>query len=290
MSTTIDIGTPPEAGTAAGGPARSRDPLRAVARGAGQTLITLGLVALLFVGYELWVTDVLAAEQQQELSEQIRDQWADTPTVGAAPSGEALALPPATAAEPAPQPEPPSAPAPIDVALGEPFAVLHIPRLGLDYEQVVVEGTSQVQLALGPGHYLGTAMPGEQGNVALAGHRVGRGSPFLHLDRLRPGDALVVETADTWFVYRVLGDSASGDFDADPTGIPGQRIVRPGDVSVISATPGEPGGAPATGAYLTLTTCHPRYSAEQRLIVHARLDGAPVSKATAPDGPPELGG
>ena len=80
-------------------------------------------------------------------------------------------------------------------------------------------------------------MPGEQGNVALAGHRVGKGSPFLELDKLRPGDPIVVETAQSWFVYRVLGDPSTGDFGTDPSGIPGQEIVRPTDVAVIARTP-----------------------------------------------------
>jgi sortase A len=133
-------------------------------------------------------------------------------------------------------------------------------------------------------------MPGEQGNFAVAGHRVGRGSPFLDLDRMQPGDPIVVETSDYWYVYRVLGDPATGDYDSDPSGIPGQHIVRPENVEVISPSPGGPADGAPSGAYLTLTTCHPKYSAEQRLIIHAALDGAPVSKATTPDGPPALAG
>ncbi|NEK84840.1 class E sortase [Blastococcus saxobsidens] len=265
---------------AVGRPPRGRDVGRTLVRGTGQTLLTVGLVALLFVGYELWVTDLLAAREQDRLTEQIRDDWAEDPTVGG-PGPVAAAPPPGDAPAPAP-------PEVLDVAVGEPFAVLHIPRLGADYERVVVEGTAQTQLAQGPGHYLRTAMPGEQGNLALAGHRVGRGSPFLDLDRLRPGDPIVVETAGTWFVYRVLGAPGDQDFAGDPSGIPGRRIVRPTDVTVLSPTPGGPAGGPATGAFLTLTTCHPKYSAEQRLVIHARLDGEPVSRATAPDGPPAL--
>ena len=120
---------------------------------------------------------------------------------------------------------------------GGAFAVLYIPRLGLDYQRVVLEGTSEEQLTQGPGHYEGTAMPGEPGNMGLAGHRVGKGSPFLDLDQLRPGDPIVVETVDSWFVYRVLGDVATGDLEADPSGIPGQEIVRPTDVEVLVADP-----------------------------------------------------
>ncbi|MBJ7452797.1 MAG: class E sortase, partial [Blastococcus sp.] len=115
---------------------------------------------------------------------------------------------------------------------------------------------------------------------AFAGHRVGKGSPFLELDAMRPGDPVVVETADSWFVYRVLPDD-------DPSGIPGMQIVSPSAVEVIAPTPDAAASAPS-GAYLTLTTCHPRYSARQRLVVHARLDGGALSKAQYPDGPDAL--
>ena len=276
MSSAVDLERPPGE-TPAATPRRKGDVGRAVIRGVGQTLITLGLVALLFVVYELWVTDLIAARDQNHLSQQIHQQWADAPTVTPAPATPA-------------QPAAPFTPSAIDVSVGQPFAVIHIPRLqGSDgYSRVVVEGVAQTQLAQGPGHYIGTAMPGEQGNVAIAGHRVGRGSPFLDLDKLLPGDAIVIETSDAWFTYRVLGDAATGSFTGDPSGIPGQEIVLPTDVSVISPTPGGAANGPATGAYLTLTTCHPKFSAHQRLIIHARLDGAPLSKAASPNGPAAL--
>jgi sortase A len=246
---------------------RPGDVGRTVVRGIGQTLVTLGMVVLLFVVYEVWVTDLLTAQRQGQLSDELQSGW-DDPTVT-----DQGATPP-----------------PIDVALGQPFAVLHIPRLGGDWSRVVVEGTGGEQLAEGPGHYVGSAMPGEQGNLALAGHRVGRGSPFLDLDRMRPGDPIVVETAGFWFVYRVLGNAATGDLAAGPGGIPGMHIVRPSDVDVIAPTPGGAPDAAASGAYLTLTTCHPKYSARQRLIVHAVLEGGPVSRAQSPDGPDALRG
>jgi len=283
VRTAVDLDTPPAGNRAAAREPRRRDRGRAVVRGIGQTLITFGLVALLFVVYELWVTDMFAARGQTQLSQEIHEQWADAPTV----------TPPAAApSDGTPVPAPAPAPETIQVGLGDPFAVLHIPRLagGDGYERVVVEGVAQVQLAQGPGHYIDTAMPGQEGNFAVAGHRVGRGSPFLDLDQLRPGDPVVVETAADWYVYRVLGDPATGDFGTDPSGIPGQEIVRPTDVAVISPTPGGPADGATSGAYLTLTTCHPKYSARQRLVIHARLDGAPLSKAEAPDGPAALAG
>ena len=281
MSSAVDVDSPrSDTRPPAEAPRQRGDWLRTLSRGIGQTLITFGLVALLFVVYELYVTDLIAAREQDQLSQQIEEQWADPP-----PADAPTVAPPEGAPAPAPAPVPES----FQVGLGEPLAVLHIPRLGEDYSRVIVEGTAQVQLEQGPGHYLDTAMPGQEGNFAVAGHRVGRGSPFLDLDRMRPGDAVVVETEGNWYTYRVIGDAATGDFRADPSGIPGREIVRPTDTAVISPTPGGSVDAATSGAYLTLTTCHPKYSAAQRLIIHARLDGAPLSKASAPDGPPALG-
>jgi sortase (surface protein transpeptidase) len=243
-------------------PAARREPerWRTAARTIGEVLVTGGLVVLLFAVYELFVTDVITAQRQDVLSEELREDWnGSTPVV---PVHESK--------------------------LGDAFAVLHIPRFGLDYERVVLEGTEEKQLSQGPGHYIDTAMPGEQGNVSFAGHRVGKGSPFLDLDLLEPGDPIVVETADSWFVYRVLGDRVTGEFTGDPSGILGQQIVAPEDIEVISPTPGGSAGAAPSGAFLTLTTCHPRYSARQRLIIHAALDGAAIPKSEQPNGPAAL--
>jgi len=239
---------------------RRSDRWRVLTRGLGELLVTGGLVVLLFVVYELVVTDLLNERRQAQLNEQVQAEWR-------APSST------------------PGGPEP---TVGAPIAVLHIPRLGIDYRRVVLEGTTEEQLRQGPGHYVGTAMPGQQGNVAFAGHRVGKGSPFLDLDLLRPGDPVVVETAESWFVYRVLGDRGSGDFAADPTGIPGRRIIRPTELDVVSPTPGAGAEAPPSGAYLTLTTCHPKFSARERLVLHAELDGVPFSKIDVPGGPPAL--
>ncbi|MCZ2858543.1 class E sortase [Blastococcus sp. VKM Ac-2987] len=241
------------------GPARG-DRVRGVVRGVGELLVTCGLVLLLFVVYEVYVTDFLTDRRQDELSSELQDRWADAPAEAGL----------------------------VQVEIGDAFGVLRIPRLGEDYARVILEGTTEGELSQGPGHYAGTAMPGEPGNVALAGHRVGKGSPFLELDLMQPGDPIVVETADRWFVYRVLGDPATGDLDTDPSGIPGRQIVSPADVSVIAPTPNQAASAGPTGSYLTLTTCHPRFSARQRLIIHARLDGAGIPKAEMPDGPPAL--
>ncbi|MFQ1003188.1 class E sortase [Modestobacter sp. SSW1-42] len=242
---------------------RPRDPLWQVAvRGVGQLLVTAGLVVMLFVFYEVYVTDFLNDRTQGQLSAQIHEQWDAAP---ADPAADQVAPP-----------------------VGQPVAVVHIPRLGEDYEKVVLEGTTEDELSQGPGHYVGSALPGQQGNLALAGHRVGKGSPFLDADKLLPGDPIVVETASSWYVYRVLGTPGTTDYGVDANGVPGQQIVTPDRVDVIAPVPGGNEASAPAGAYLTLTTCHPKYSARQRLIVHAVLEGGAISKAEAPDGPPAL--
>ncbi len=130
-----------------------------------------------------------------------------------------------------------------DTSEGEALTRLVIPALKVD--TVVVEGTGASALRAGAGHYPNTPLPGEQGNVAIAGHRTTYGKPFANLDRLAEGDQIVLETPIGQNVYRV----SRAPF-----------VVANNDFSVISQTPGRT---------LTLTTCHPKGSARQRLIVRA---------------------
>ncbi len=254
-------------------PRTGRDLLFTGIRGLGQACITAGLVVLLFVVYELFITDLLTNQRQEELTQELLKNWEDDPTLG-----------------PDLGPDLPGGGLPT-VPLGEGFARIRIPALGADYVKVVVEGTDPGVLVQGPGHYVDSAMPGELGNFSLAGHRVGKGSPFLDLDQLRPGNAIVIETEEFWFTYRVLGDPGTGNFGSDPSGIPGQQIVSPQDTEVVFPVPGldDPTVEP-TAAYLTLTTCEPKFSARLRLIIHAGLDGPALPRADYPDGPPALAG
>ena len=134
------------------------------------------------------------------------------------------------------------------------FAIVRIPRFGVDYARPLIEGTERPELALGIGHYVGTAGPGQLGNFAVAGHRTTYGRPFHDVDLLRDGDRVVVETVATVHVYEVTT----------------REIVRPTDVRVIAPVPGDPGAAP-TQALLTMTSCHPKYGATHRFVVHGRL-------------------
>ena len=141
---------------------------------------------------------------------------------------------------------------------GNALARLYLPTLdGPDHPQVVVEGVSHEDLKRGPGHYPGTAAPGEVGNVVVSGHRTTYAAPFRRVDELAVGDPVVVETRDRWFTYRVtellvVAPSAAGELDAvpnDPTAVPRERL-------------------------LTLTTCNPKYSARTRLVVRGTLASA----------------
>jgi sortase A len=219
------------------------DGVRTALRGVGQTLMTLGVVVLLFCVYEVKVTGLVTAREQERLGEQLRAQWADP--VQRPSAGE-----PATV--------------PVSLELGEGFAVLHVPALE-DYEPwVVVEGVGTADLKNGPGHIPGTALPGELGNVVLSGHRTTYGAPFERFGELEPGHEVVLETRDGWFTYTVQGS----------------EIVAPTAVEVTYAVPGDPEAAP-TERLLTLTTCHPKYSARERLIVRAVLTAA-SDKASGP--------
>lgn len=205
----------------------------------GELLITAGVLLLLFVVWQLWWTDVRAEAAQEKRTDALQQDWGDF-----APDQ----LPP-----PAEQSDPPALPAP---APGQAFAIVYVPRFGAGYQpRPVLEGTGQEVLKEGVGHYPGTALPGAIGNMALAGHRVTYGKPFNQIAELVKGDAVVVETEQAWFTYRVTST----------------EIVSPREVDVIAPVPRDPTAVP-TQRMLTLTTCHPMFSARQRYIVYAVLD------------------
>jgi len=221
----------------------------------GEVLVTLGVLLGLFVVWQLWWTDVVANREQRRLLADL--SWAVDPDDAPATSGERHT-------EPAPVVEEPEH--------GVTFATLRVPRWGEDYVRTISQGTSKKDVldVLGLGHYEGTAMPGGIGNFAVAGHRVTYGKPLNRIEELAVGDALVVQTEHTWYVYRVTGS----------------RVVGPWQTDVVAAVPGEPDAVP-TEAVMTLTTCHPMYSARQRYVVHAALEyWVPVADGT----PAEIGG
>jgi sortase A len=128
---------------------------------------------------------------------------------------------------------------------------IQIPSIRLD--TVVVEGTNSTALAAGAGHYRDTPLPGEPGNMAIAGHRTMNGHPFNRLDELKLGDKVILITPFGRYTYEVVQPF---DGHANPW------ITTPNDWNVVS---------PTKDAMLTLTTCHPKGSARERLIARAKL-------------------
>jgi sortase A len=224
--------------------------------GLGRILIISGLVVLGFVAYQLWGTGLESSRGQDELTQGlVRDAVAgdvdDSSVVAVSDVTDRLArVDPGTAP---PLPPPPQ---------GEPVGVITIPRIGL--ERVIVEGVSKDDLKKGPGHYPGTPLPGQAGNAGIAGHRTTYGAPFNRIDELVPGDEISVFTAQGEFTYTVI--PAPGQTEQS------WYVVAPSQVEVL---------ADVGDNRITLTACHPKYSARERIIVHAVLAAPPAAAAPA---------
>jgi sortase A len=182
----------------------------------GRLFIAAGLVILLFLAYELWGTKFVAERNQRALAKQVKfPKTAPTP-----------------AQSPAPVPE-----------LGTGVARIEIPKIDVNW--IVVEGVSIDQLKKGPGHFPGTAYPGDKGNVVISGHRATYGEPFARMNEVTVGDPIKLTTVRGVFDYTVIE----------------KKIVPPTDLSVVQDFQDE---------RLTLTTCEPRYGSKLRMIVVAK--------------------
>jgi len=137
------------------------------------------------------------------------------------------------------------------VAQSDAFALLYIPRLGSHvWATPVLEGIDPPQLDSGVGHYVGTALPGDQGNFAVAGHRATHGEPFAYFDHLRQGDRVYVRTIAHWFVY-VLDKNV---------------MVKPSKVWVIDPQPGQLARTVFSDHLISLVTCDPRWGSARRWV------------------------
>lgn len=220
---------------------------------AGEILITAGVLVLLFIGWRMWFEGLTLNAAQENEAAGLSELW-NTPA----------------ASEPPPPTEPPSNPAvpaasygePVvmssgDLAEGEKFAVLYVPRFGENFKRTIAEGVdpkSVLNLG-GAGHYTQTAMPGAVGNFAIAAHRDGWGSPFMKINELQLGDAIYVETQDGWYTYRYRST----------------EYVTPYGIGVLEPVP-QVEGAAATDRVITLTSCNPLYIASERVIAYGVLE------------------
>lgn len=210
----------------------------------GELLITAGLFIFLFIFWQVYWTNIGANKEQDRLISAFHEEIAP-------------------AAEPAEESaERRDTPPPLDrsklgaVDSNQLWGVIYIPRFGPDYAVGIAEGISEKKvLDKGSvGHYPETQVPGELGNMALAGHRQMYGAPF-DLPQIQVGDSIVIETEENWYVYKVTSD----------------EIVLPTQTEVLLPVPHQPEAEP--DKYLiTLTTCHPPWVSNERWITYGELD------------------
>ncbi|MBL1118786.1 class E sortase [Streptomyces sp. 110] len=212
--------------------ARKDSPGVVASRVVGELFITLGVVMLLFVTYQLWWTNILAHQQANGAANNLQKKWDE--------SGDERD--------------------PGTFSPGQGFAIIYIPKL--DVKAPIAEGIDKHKvLDRGMvGHYgktpLKTAMPWDKkGNFALAGHRNTHGEPFRYINRLKPGDEIVVETQSRYYTYAMKSILPQ---------------TSPSNTGVIKPVP--PGsGFTEPGRYITLTTCTPEFTSTYRMIVWGKM-------------------
>jgi sortase A len=205
--------------------------MRKFLRGTGWSLIGLGCLVLYFLVYQLVGTNASADNEQNALRKELEQSWSAQAGV------PATNRPSANRSGKA-------------IPVGKGIALIQIPKIKV--EKVVVQGVGREDLKKGPGHVPSTVMPGQVGTFAVSGHRTTYGAPFFRLNELVKGDIITVISRTEIFTYSVTAT----------------RIVRPTDTSVLNNVHGPGGKIKAT---IVLTTCHPRFSAKQRLIVFGDL-------------------
>jgi LPXTG-site transpeptidase (sortase) family protein len=215
-------------GTAGGGSSPRRRASTA-SRVFGELLITAGVVVALFVAYSLWWTNILAARDSERATEDVRESWLHDRTPGE-----------------------------LDTKDGVGF--LHVPTMS-DDDILVMKGTEPKELNKGAAGYytkpVKSGMPQDQsGNFALAAHRDGHGAKFHDIDKVEKGDAVVFETKNTWFVYKVYAVLPQ---------------TSKYNVDVLDAVPKQ-SGRKDDGRYITLTTCTPKFTSKYRYVVWGELE------------------
>ncbi|MDR2255748.1 MAG: class E sortase [Arthrobacter sp.] len=208
--------------------------------GVGEILLTLGVVLLLFVVWQLWWTNLEASNTQNSALKAISQDFK-----------------PAT--EGAKEPEAPKHP-----IEGKVWGVLYVPAFGDAFAKPIAQGVGMDVLdTVGVGHYPTTQMPGEVGNVGLAGHRQTHGQVFWDMDKLSEGDKAYIQTADGLYTYTYRST----------------QIVAPDRGDVLFPVPGDAAAKP-TDKLLTLTTCHPPFTTDLRMVVHLEQTAfTPTGKA-----------
>ena len=217
----------------------------------GELLITCGVILLLFVVWELWWTNIDANNAQQHAVSQFAQEF-QGPLTPQSPETPADFGPPAVMDAPA--------------ADGTVFGVVYIPRFGPTYSRPLVEGTTQAQLdSLGLGRYGTTSMPGAVGNFAVAGHRQTHGAVLDAIHTLVPGDKIYVQTKDGYYTYVFRNN----------------EIVMPTQGNVLLPVPTQKDATPVD-RFMTMTSCNPRFGAEERIIAYSVMESWQPASAGPP--------
>lgn len=277
--------------------------------GLGRFFITTGIVILMFVAYQLWGTGIQEASAQNDLGSdfdtllesvdvQVDDEVSETTdaatttsttTTTTAPEALAEAAAPATTTTTVPEAggalEVVNDPELADKLFregGEAVAQIRIPQIEVD--KYIVQGVQVEDLRNGPGHYRATVFPGQEGNSGIAGHRTTYGAPFNRIDELLPGDEFEVVTVQGVHTYRVM--SAAEAYSQEARGTLGPDFVLPENADQVGHIIVPPQATWVLGDFgdnrITLTACHPKFSAALRIIVAAELVSAPVGTVEAP--------
>lgn len=207
----------------------------------GEVLITAGVLVLLFLGWQIWLNDIIEGAAQDGQAQKLSQTWKQE---GSAPTGRAAGTP----ANPI-----------VAVAPGNAvkFGILYVPRFGSTWERPIAQGigVADVLDTIGVGHYPGTAMPGAVGNFAIAAHRHAYGGGFENLHTLHVGDHVYIGTKDGWYEYTFRNI----------------QYVQPTQVDVLDPVPMEPGVKPVN-RLITMTTCNPFFSTAERMIAYGVFD------------------
>ncbi|GAA4169430.1 class E sortase [Gryllotalpicola koreensis] len=221
---------------------------------AGELLLTAGVLVLLFIGWQNFFNSWVLNGQQNGAAAQLGKQWLEQsgPATGGSPSPSGAAEGGASVG--------PRADIPVESqpANRQTIAVMYVPRFGIDWKRTIREGTGLDVLnssQAGIGHYADTGMPGAVGNFAVAAHDTGYGSSFLHMQNLRLGDKIYVQTKDGFYTYAFRN----------------YQYVQPNEVAVLDPVPKQQ-GVQASDRLLTMTTCNPPYHTVERLISYAVLE------------------
>jgi sortase A len=208
---------------------------------AGELLITAGVFVLLFLGWQIWLNDIIEGAAQDQQAQQLSQTW----------KHDAAVAPPLKTSSPT-HPLVMSAP-----ANAKKFGILYVPRFGSKWERPIAQGVGVADVldAIGVGHYPGTAMPGQVGNFAIAAHRHAYGGGFENLHLLHVGDHIYIGTKDGWYEYTFR------DIE----------YVTPTQVNVLQPVPMQPGVAPVD-RLITMTTCNPFFSTAERMIAFGVFD------------------